>query len=87
MIFDQYGNSISKVSGIDDFISIRIIFEWMTLSTEKHIYIANLRASEITLKEVLLENLPLNTKIVTSLIFNNKLYLLTKKEILVFNRI
>ena len=87
LIFDQYGNSISKVSGIDDFISIRIIFEWMTLSTEKQIYISNLRAPKITLKEVLLEDLPLNTKIVTSLIFNNKLYILTKKEILVFNRI
>jgi len=87
IIFDQYGNSINKVSGIDNFISIRIIFDWMTLSTERKIYMANLRAPEITLKEVLLEDLPLNTKIVSSLVYNNKLYLLTKKEILVFNRI
>ncbi len=87
LIFDQYGNSINKFSGITEFISIRILFEWMTLSTEKQIYIANLRAPEITLKEVLLEDLPLNTTIVNSLIFNNKLYLLTKKEILVFNKL
>jgi hypothetical protein len=87
LIYDQYGNSINKVSGIDEFISIRIIFDNMTLTTEKQIYFANLRAPEITLKEVLLEDLPINTTIVTSLIFNNKLYLLTKKEILVFNRI
>jgi DNA-binding beta-propeller fold protein YncE len=87
LIFDQYGNSINKVTGIDNFISIRIIFDWMTLSTEKHIFVANLRSPEITLKEVLLEDVPLETTIVTSLIFNNKLYLLTKKEILVFNRI
>jgi DNA-binding beta-propeller fold protein YncE len=87
LIFDQYGNSINKVSGIDEFISIRIIFDWMTLSTEKQIYLANLRSPEITLKEVLLEDLPLDTTFVTSLIFNNKLYLLTNKEILVFNRI
>jgi DNA-binding beta-propeller fold protein YncE len=87
LIFDQYGNSIKKVSGPEDFISIRIIFDWMTLSTDKKIYIANLRIPEISLKEVLLEDLPLDTKIVSSLIFNDKLYLLTKKEILVFNRI
>lgn len=87
LIFDQYGNSITKVSGLEDFISIRIIFDWMTLSTDKKIYIANLRIPEISLKEVLLENLPLDTKIVSSLIFNDKLYLLTKKEILVFDRI
>jgi DNA-binding beta-propeller fold protein YncE len=87
LIFDQYGNSITKVSGPEDFISIRIIFNWMTLSTDKKIYIANLRIPEISLKEVLLEDLPLDTKIVSSLIFNDKLYLLTKKEILVFNRI
>jgi len=87
LIFDQYGNSINKVSGIDEFISIRIIFNWMTLTTEKQIYLANLRSPELTLKEVLLEDLPLNTTIVSSLIFNNKLYLLTKKELLVFNKI
>jgi len=87
LIFDQYGNSITKISGPEDFISIRIIFDWMTLSTDKKIYIANLRIPEISLKEVLLEDLPLDTKIVSSLIFNDKLYLLTNKEILVFNRI
>jgi len=87
LIFDQYGNSITKVSGLENFISIRIIFDWMTLSTEEKIYVANLRIPEISLKEVLLENVPLGTKIVSSLIYNNKLYILTTKEILVFNKI
>lgn len=87
LIFDQYGNSINKVSGIEDFISIRIIFNYMTLSTGKKIYFANLRSTELTLKEVLLEDLPSSVTLVSSLIFNNKLYILTKKEILVFNKI
>jgi len=87
LIFDQYGNSITKVSGPENFISIRIIFDWMTLSTAEKLYVANLRIPEISLKEVLLQNVPLGTKIVSSLIFNNKLYLLTQKEILVFNKI
>ena len=87
LIFDQYGNSITKVTGLENFISIRIIFDWMTLSTEEKIYVANLRIPEISLKEVLLEDVPLGSKIVSSLIFNNKLYLLTKKEVLVFKKI
>jgi len=87
LIFDQYGNSITRVPGLENFISIRIIFDWMTLSTDKKIYIANLRIPEISLKEILLEDEPLDTRIVSSLIFNNKLYILTKKEILVFNKI
>ena len=87
LIFDQYGNSITKIPGPEDFISIRIIFDWMTLSTDEKIFVANLRIPEISLKEVILENLPLDTKIVSSFIFNDKLYLLTKKEILVFKKI
>jgi len=87
LIYDQYGNSIKKISGLNDFISIRIIFNWMTLTTKNQIYIANLRSPEIILKEVLLEGLHPDRTIVSSLIFNNKLYLLTKKEILIFNRI
>lgn len=87
LIFDQYGNSLKKISGVDDVISIRIIFNWMTLSTNDKIYVANLRSPELILKEVLLENLPTDTTIVSSLIFNEKLYLLTRKQILVFNRI
>jgi hypothetical protein len=87
LIYDQYGNSIKKISGKDDFISIRIIFNWMTLTTKDQIYIANLRSPEIILKEVLLEGLVPDKTIVSSLVFNNKLYLLTKKEILVFKQI
>ena len=78
---------LTKFQELMNLSAYELFLNWMTLSTEKQIYIANLRAPKITLKEVLLEDFPLNTKIVNSLIFNNKLYLLTKKEILVFNRI
>ena len=87
LIFDQYGNSLKKISGTDDFISIRIIFDWMTLTTEDKIYVVNLRSPELILKEVLIENSPPENSIVSSLIYNNKLYVLTKNQILVFNRI
>ena len=87
LIFDQYGNSLTKVSGTDDYISIRIIFDWMTLTTKDDVYVVNLRSPELILKEVLIENSSFENSIVSSLIYNNKLYVLTKNQILVFKRI
>ena len=86
LIFDQYGNGVGKATGTDDFISIRIIYEWMVVTTEEKIFTANLKSSELNLKEVLLEELPDDLELVSALMFNNKLYLLSKKEILVFNK-
>jgi hypothetical protein len=86
LIFDQYGNGVGKAIGTDDFISIRIIYEWMVVTTEEKIFTANLKSPELNLKEVILEEAPENVELVSALIFNNKLYLLSKKEILIFNK-
>jgi len=86
-MFDQYGNGTGKISGTEDFTSIRIIFEWLTVTSKEKIYTANLRPPEMSLREVLLEGMEEETEIVSALIFNYKLYLLTKKEILIFNRL
>jgi hypothetical protein len=87
IMFDQYGNGTGKITGIEEFKSIRIIFEWLTVTSKEKIYTANLRSPEMSLREVLLEGLEEETEIVSALIFNYKLYLLTKKEILIFNRL
>ena len=87
IIFDQYGNGSGKITGIEEFTSIKIIFEWLTVTTEDKIYTANLRSPEMSLREVLLEGLEEETEIISALIFNNKLYVLSKKQILIFNRL
>jgi len=87
IIFDQYGNGNRKITGIEEFNSIRIIFEWLTVTSKDKIYIANLRSPEMSLREVLLDGLEDKLEIVSALIFGNKLYVLSKKEILIFNRI
>jgi hypothetical protein len=87
IMFDQYGNGTKKITGTEDFTSIRIIFEWLTVTIKEKIYTANLRSPEMSLREVLLEGLEEETEIISSLIFNNKLYVLSKKEILIFNRL
>jgi len=86
VIFDAYGNSIGKAEGNEDFISIRIIFNWLTVCTEEKIYIANLKYPDLNIKEIFLEGIDYNPKAVSALIFNNKLYVLSKNSILVFNR-
>jgi DNA-binding beta-propeller fold protein YncE len=85
-IFDAYGNGISKAEGKDNFISIRIIFTWLSVCTEEKIYIANLKYPDLNIKEVFLEGVDYNPELVSSFVFNNKLYVLSKNNILVFNR-
>ena len=86
IIFDAYGNSIGRAEGIEDFISIRIIFNWLTVCTEEKIFLANLKYPDLNIKEVFLEGLDYKPEIVSALIFNSKLYVLAKNSILVFNR-
>ena len=87
IIFDQYGNGSGRISGIDDFKSIRIIFNWLTVTTKEKIFSANLKSSELSLKEIIIDDFEDKLDLVSALIFNDKLYVLTKKEIHIFNRI
>ena len=87
IMFDQYGNGTGRITGIEEFTSMRIIFEWLTVTSKDKIYIANLRSPEMSLREVLLEGIEDKLEIASALIFNNKLYVLSKKEILIFNRL
>lgn len=87
IIFDQYGNGVGKASSKEAFTSIRIIFNWMTVTTKENIFVANLNSSELNLKKIILNEIEGNLEMVSSFIFNNKLYLLSKKKILVYNRI
>ncbi len=86
LIFDAYGNGIGRAEGNDDFISIRIIFNWLTVCTEENIFLANLKFPDLNIKEVFLDGVDYKPGIVSSFVFNNKLYVLSKNDILVFNR-
>lgn len=87
IVYDQYGNGITRIFGVDEFNSIRIIFDWLTVSSKKNVYALNLRSQDTVLREIALEDFDSDSEIVSAMIFNNKLYLLTKKEILVFTKV
>lgn len=86
LIFDQYGNSLGRAEGTEKFEGIRILFNWLTVNTTEKIFIANLKLPELNLSKVILEGYEDSIGIVSSLVFNDKLYVLTKKNILIFNR-
>ena len=87
IIFDQYGNGIGRVDGHEEFTSIRIIFNWLSVTTKGNIYVGNLNSPELNLKQVILNEIEGNTELVSCFVFNNRLYLLSRKKIFVYDKI
>ncbi len=87
IIFDQYGSGVGKLEGSEEFKSIRIVFNIMTLTTGNKVYFSDLKSSPFRLNEVKLSGLDRLPEIVSAFQFKEKLYVLTKKRILIFNKI
>ena len=85
VVFDQYGNGVSIFDSNYEFESINIIFNKLTVNTKQNILFADLK-SRFSLTEIILEELEENTGIVSSLIFYNKLYILTPGKVLVYQK-
>jgi len=85
VVFDQYGNGVSIFNSDYNLESINIIFNKLTVNTKHNILLANLN-SQFSLSEIIMEELEEKTSIVSSLIFNNKLYVLTPEKIIVYSR-
>jgi len=84
VVFDQYGNGITKIKTKENLKSIRIIFNNLTLTTEDSVFYANLNLPDFTLSKINLFGIKKINDITSSLIFNKTLYVLTKKDILIF---
>ncbi len=86
LIFDQFGNGIGYSEGNYNFTGIKIVFNDLTVNTENKIFYSNLRNPELSFNELKLSGTNEISKINSALVFNNKLYVLTKNEILVFSK-
>ena len=87
VIFDQYGNGLAILNSDEKIKGINIIFNNLTVNTDSKILFANLTSPELILNTLSLTGIDLKGKIISSFIFNNKLYVLTGNEILIFNHI
>lgn len=81
--FDQFGNGIKTFEFDSNINSVKIIFNKMVLTTNNEIYIADMKEAETKFKMINL-NLNNNYKIISALFFQNKLYILTPTNILIF---
>lgn len=89
-IFDPFGNGLGSVETEIASKSISIIFSNLTINSEKDILSADLKIPELKFSKLILEGYPEKNQddsdIVSALIFNNKLYILSLKEILVYTK-
>lgn len=85
IIFDDFGNGINKINLDKNLKSIRILFNQLVICTSDEVYHADLKSKEIKLYKINLDDYTLADSIVSSILLNKKLYILTQNEILVFN--
>jgi hypothetical protein len=84
LIYDQFGNGIGEIKGMEDFVSINIIFNNMTINSKDQIYYYDLSERTGQLENIKINSEEITGDIQSTLIFNNKLYVLTSKEIQIF---
>ena len=87
VIFDHFGNG-NRIINVDSSIkSIRILFDQLVICTEDNIYHTYLKSENSKLVELVTFNYEFNTQIISAIIINSKLFVLTSNELLVFNHI
>ncbi len=85
VVFDQYGTGLSILNTDLNLQGMNIIFNNLTLNTDSELFYSNINSNQLKLTKIKLEGFDKLIGIVSSLIFNQKLYVLTGKEILIFN--
>ena len=87
VVFDQYGNGISRIQFKQKLNSIRILFDLMIITTDNEIFFNDLRNDDSKPSTIALIGIDEVPKIISAIVFNNKLYVLTKNTILAFNKV
>src|SRR4030065_971784 len=86
VIYDQFGNGKDKINLGNTFTSLKISSSTLILNNENEIYMGSFGIGENILSKIDLIGLEDGLKILSCSFFNNKLYVLTPKEIFVFNK-
>lgn len=86
VVFDQFGNGIKHIKLNENFKSIKILFNNLLLCKENKILQADFNAKELKFSELILSGFDKNIQFQSATMFNSKLYVLTKTNILVFKK-
>ncbi len=87
VVYDQYGNGLNTIDLSVPLKGIQIVFNNLTVNSDSTIYYANLKTQNFILQKVNFQGNDELKEVISSLIFNDKLYILTSTKILVYQRI
>jgi hypothetical protein len=86
VLFDQFGNGKGRISLGNNYGDLKISSGSLTLNNQNEVLIAAIHFGSSNLKKLNLIGIEAEIKILSSILFNEKLYVLTPKEILVFKK-
>jgi DNA-binding beta-propeller fold protein YncE len=86
VIFDDFGNGTNRLNIDKSLTSIRILFDQLTICNGSEIYHSNLRSVDLKFTKLDLANFQVDTQVISAILINNKLYVLTTFELLVFKQ-
>jgi len=85
VLFDQYGNGVNEIKTDFDLKSINLMFNNLLINTDDKILMSNLKTGIFKFSELRTEDEETASGIVSSLIFNGKLYVLFPDEIRIYS--
>ena len=85
-IYDSFGNGIGEMDGAEELTSIKIIFNNMTINSKDNIYYFDLNKGIGRPEKLTIDLSEGAGDIKASFIFNSKLYVLSSKEIMVYQK-
>jgi len=86
VIFDNFGNGTNRISIDKPVNSIRILFDQMIISNGEEVYHSYIKSIDSKFTKIDLAGFEIDQKIISGILLNNRLYILTAKKLLVFNQ-
>ena len=86
VVFDQYGNGLLQIDCGIELNSVRIIYNNLTVTSKDKVFYSNLNSKDSGLSQITLLNNDEKPEIISSIIFNDKLYVLTSDSIMIFEK-
>ncbi|MBK7497680.1 MAG: NHL repeat-containing protein [Ignavibacteriales bacterium] len=86
VIFDNFGNGTNRISIDKPVNSIRILFDHMIICNGEEVYHSYLKSIDSKFTKIDLAGFEIDQKIISGILLNNRLYILTAKKLLVFDQ-
>jgi DNA-binding beta-propeller fold protein YncE len=87
VIFDNFGNGTNRISINKPANSIRILFDQMIVCNDDGVYHSYLKSIDSKFSKIDLTGIEIDQNIISGILLNYRLYILTANQLLVFNQI